>query len=107
MPMRRPVFNVHNFQQVVHDPQGTHLFGELMQAHVDSPHPHVPAYVIPAGTRVVINARKGDQTWIMFPHDVVNDPIKCFTDGDMRVVCWSIIRVLGRFNRKQFTGYPK
>ena len=107
MPKRRPAFNVHNFKQVVHNPQGTHLFGELIQDHVDAPHPHVTAYVIPAGTRVVINGRKGHKTVIMFPHDVVNDPIKCFTDGDMRVVDWSNIQVLGRFNRKQFTGYPK
>jgi hypothetical protein len=99
MPKRRTALNVHNFKQVVHNPQGTHLFGELLQDHHQG-----DLEVIPAHSRLYVLGRRADEALVIFAHGTIKELDKTWSDGIMRVVKWDNIQVMGRFNRGSFTG---
>lgn len=99
MPKRRTALNVHNFKQVVHNPQGTHLFGELLQDHHQG-----DLEVIPAHSRLYVLGRRADEALVIFAHGTIQELDKTWSDGIMRVVKWDNIQVMGRFNRGSFTG---
>lgn len=95
---KRPAFTVENFAKVQHDPKGVDLFGEIL-----ADHHQAGCITVPAGTRVVISRRKGDEATVVFPHDVLNAR-KLWSDGDLRVVKWNNLKIIGRFTRKNFSG---
>jgi len=99
MPKRRPALTVHSFKQVVHDPKGTHLFGELLQDHHQG-----DLEVIPAHSRLYVLGRRADEALVVFAHGTIKELDKTWSDGIMRVVKWNNIKVQGRFNRAAFTG---
>lgn len=82
---------------------GKYLVVELTADHVQ---PNCTP--VPAGTRGIIVGRglvqvNAGQMVFLFPHSVLNEPVKSFTDGDLRVLPplkEAAVKVLGRIDHR-------
>lgn len=74
--------------------RGKYAVGELLLDHSQ-----LDLTVVPKGTRGLLTAMRNFEVVFLFPHSVLPNDLRAFSDGHVRVVPLSRIRILGRRNK--------
>lgn len=73
--------------------KGKYLVVELTEDHHQD-----GCLTVPAGTRGVIKASSPPVLFFVFPHTVLNEKIKAFSDGDVRIIDTKKWKAVGRID---------
>lgn len=74
--------------------QGQYAVGELVLDHAQ-----LDLAIVPKGTRGLLTAMRNFEVVFLFPHSVLPNELRAFSDGHVRVVPLSRIRIIGRRNK--------